>query len=121
MPVSRVHRLLLRAGSTLLLSLAAACHSSTGPRERLLTLEVVPTVVPCYTMFETVCLQAREHATAPWRAFYNRIEGFHHESGYQYVLRVAERQVPNPPADGSSVTYRLIAILAKVAVPASSS
>jgi hypothetical protein len=53
----------------------------------------------------------------PGQAFYDHIEGSHYEPGFQYVLRVAERHVQNPPADGSSLAYRLIAILAKVAVP----
>ena len=60
------------------------------------------------------CLQVRERPDAPWHLFYDVIEGFTYEPGYQYALRVAVRVVPNPPADGSSVAYRLLAILTKV-------
>ncbi len=52
-------------------------------------------------------------ATA-WQLFYDPIDGFAYEPGYEYVLRVAERNVPNPPADGSSVAYRLVRIVSKV-------
>jgi hypothetical protein len=48
-----------------------------------------------------------------WRLFYNSIEGFTFEEGYRWRLEVERRRVPNPPADGSSVAYRLVRIVAK--------
>jgi len=50
-----------------------------------------------------------------WTLFYEAIDDFTHESGYHYVLRVARRVIPDPPADGSSYAYRLLAILSRVA------
>ena len=48
--------------------------------------------------------------------FYQSIEGFEHEAGYEYRLRI-ERYDPwngNPPADASMYGYRLIEVLEKV-------
>ncbi len=48
--------------------------------------------------------------------FYQSIEGFEHEAGYEYRLRI-ERYDPwngNPPADASMYAYRLIEVLEKV-------
>lgn len=115
---SPVHRAIRLVCLLLTLISAQGCLSTTGPRERVLTFEVAETVVPCMTMFETTCLQVRERTDAPWQAFSTPIEGFQYTPGYRYTLRVVEREIPNPPADGSSLAYRLVAVLAKVAVPA---
>jgi hypothetical protein len=61
------------------------------------------------------CLQVRWTAVGPWELFYDSIEGFTWEAGHYYLLRVARREVPNPPADGSSVAFRLVKVLSKVA------
>ena len=55
----------------------------------------------------------REHPDTAWALFYDSIEGFEFEPGCEYTVRVAIRRVDNPPADGSSLAYRLLAILRK--------
>ena len=106
------------AVAALVLGQAAACGDATGPGgDRVLTLHVAATRAPCYAMMPTSCLQVREQADQPWQLFYTPIEGFTHEAGYQYVLRVSRRAVPNPPADGSSFAYRLVAVVSKAAAP----
>lgn len=57
------------------------------------------------------CFQVREIGGGPERPFaatFIPIEGFTHETRYRYVIRVARQIVSNPPADGSSIFYRLI-------------
>jgi hypothetical protein len=103
--------------AVLLLGAAAACGSPTAPAERVVTLEVGPVRVPCVGEGPRECLQVRERADAAWQLFYDPIVGFEHETGYRYVLRVGRRAVANPPADGSSVAYRLLAVLSKTAAP----
>jgi hypothetical protein len=99
----------------LVLVLASACTASTAPHEEVLVLEVAATRVPCVGVAPMQCLQVRTSADAPWQPFYDAIEGFAWEPGYRYTLRVARRAVLDPPADGSSVAFRLLEILAKVA------
>src|SRR5438270_599352 len=111
MPRSRLQR--TRWFGTLAFLLLGGCRPSTAPSEHVVVLEVAPTTVACTGSFPTTCLQVRERQDAPWQYFYDPIEGFSFEPGYHYWLRVAVRVVPNPPADGSSRAYRLIAILSK--------
>ena len=100
----------------LLLGAAASCHAATDPADRVLTLEVAPALAPCIALIPRECLQVRERADGPWQLFYAEIVGFTYEPGYMYVLRVAQRDVPNPPADGSSAEYQLLAVLSRTAV-----
>lgn len=95
------------------------CASSTEPRVRILTLEVAPTRVECMGMVPMECLQVREvryGPQGPFVATFIPIEGFTHETGYQYVIRVARRTIRNPPADGSSVVDRLIEVVSRIRV-----
>lgn len=79
------------------------------------TLEVDAHRVPCAGEARTRCLRVRVPPDTSWRFFYDRIEGFVFEDGYRWRLDVERRRVPNPPADGSSVAYRLVRILSKEA------
>lgn len=59
------------------------------------------------------CMKVRESESEDWTFFYDGIEGFVHEEGYRYELRVEVTDVDNPPADGSSKRYRLIEVVSK--------
>lgn len=72
------------------------------------TLIVGPEQADCYGPFPRKCLQVKDDAGASFRNFYDFIEGFDFESGYEYVLKVNTEEVENPPADGSSVKYTLV-------------
>jgi Domain of unknown function (DUF4377) len=117
-----LHRLLLALALLAVPGIAAACGDSTGPRsieselragERAATMYVAPAKVACTGMYPTECLQVRESTTAPWQSFYDGIDGFAWERGYTYRLSVAVRDIPNPPADGSSRAYRLLRVVEK--------
>ncbi len=41
------------------------------------------------------------------------IDGFSYERGYEYKLKIQRTTLANPPADGSSYTYKLIKVLSK--------
>ncbi len=100
--------------SALGLCAAAACGSATAPGARVRTYEVAAAKAPCTGSFPTECLQVRVPPATAWQLFHDPIDGFAYEPGYRYVLRVAERDVRNPPADGSSVAYRLVRVVSKV-------
>ena len=93
----------------------SACTASTGVdgQEEILVLEVAPGLVPCVGEIVGRCIQVRTPGEEDWQIFYDPIDGFQHEEGVQYTLEVGRREVPNPPADGSSYAYRLIRILAQ--------
>ena len=62
------------------------------------------------------CLNVRESAEAEWTLWYDPIEGFEYEAGYDYLLRIRETTVANPPADASSIRWTLIEELEKTPV-----
>ena len=95
-----------------LLVLAAAC-GVTNPDREVVTLEVAPNRVPCVGEGVQECLLVREPSDREFRYFYETIEGFTHEPGYRYVLRVERREVRNPPVDASNVAYRLVRMLSR--------
>lgn len=52
--------------------------------------------------------------------FYSGVSGFDYAWGYRHELLVRVSYVPEPPADGSSLDYVLLAVLAKEKVPGQS-
>ena len=59
------------------------------------------------------CLLVKEGDATEWQYFYNQIEGFTHEPGYEYQLVVSKSKVENPPADTSSLKYKLVKVVSK--------
>jgi hypothetical protein len=59
------------------------------------------------------CMRTRGSESEEWSLFYDAIEGFTHEAGHRYELRVEKVTSANPPADGASFRYRLLEIVRK--------
>ena len=91
----------------------AACGGLFGPDARTVTLDVASQRVPCQGVGPQECFRVREHPDTTWSLFYDAIEGFTFEPGFEYTIRVRVTEIANPPQDGSSAAYRLIAILRK--------
>ena len=72
--------------------------------------------VDCVGVAPMKCLLVRENADGEYTYFYDAIEGFQWEAGFEYELLVAVSEVENPPADGSSLRYELIELVAKLPV-----
>lgn len=80
------------------------------------TLFVGPELVECTGVAPQMCMLVRNSPEEEYTFFYNSIEGFTFEPGYEYELLVEVTQVANPPADGSSLSYRLVEIVNQTAV-----
>ena len=78
-------------------------------------LEVAPTKVDCMGIAPMKCLSVRE-VGGDWQNFYSPIEGFDFVEGYRYRLQVNVTTIENPPADGSSLRYKLVRVLDKMPV-----
>lgn len=91
----------------------AGCSDPFGPDERMVVMDVAPRTVSCMGGEEGLreCLQVRWHPDTSWTFFYDGIAGFDYEAGFDYTVAIAMRRVLNPPADGSSHAFRLLAIL----------
>jgi hypothetical protein len=100
----------------LLLVLLTGCNILGPSAEKVLTMEVAHYRVACMAMIPTQCMLVREAGSQEWTNFFGEIIGFTYEPGYAWRLRVARRELRNPPADGSSFEYRLLEVLEKVAV-----
>ena len=84
---------------------------------------------PCTGVAPMLCLQVRTSPGAPWQLHYGdiegfefqpgapwqlhyfEIEGFNWQPGTEYVIRVREFNVPNPPADAPSKRWVLEEVL----------
>ncbi|MCK5923641.1 MAG: DUF4377 domain-containing protein, partial [Methylococcales bacterium] len=51
----------------------------------------------------------------------DKISGFEWEEGFEYELIVADKELENPPADGSTLRYELVEVVSKTAVAVSPS
>ena len=82
---------------------------ANAPRERI--VQIAGQRAPCTGIAQQLCLQVRTQPGAPWELHYGDIEGFEWQVGVEYVLRVRETTVANPPADGSALRWQLIEVL----------
>lgn len=117
-------RLTIIAAAALLLG-ATGCASTsstvTGPgadsgpspvlEDRELIVNVAGQRSPCTGVAPMLCLQVRTQPGAPWQLHYGDIEGFDWQSGTEYVIRVREEAVANPPADAPSRRWVLLEVL----------
>ncbi len=62
-----------------------------------------------------LCMQIKYSKNENWLNFYDQIEGFTYEPGYDYELQVMTSNIPNPPMDASSIKYELVKVISKVA------
>ena len=77
------------------------------------TLYVGPTLEDCVGVAPQKCMLVKENPEDEYQYFYDGIEGFVYEEGYNYVIRVRVDTVPNPPADASSLRYTLLEVVEK--------
>lgn len=94
----------------------AVVSPSTGSEagaKQVKTLFVHEARVDCEGEGPRKCLQVRESESDEWTFFYSTIEGFDYEEGTRYELRVSVEEVPNPPADASSLRYVLVEIVSQ--------
>ncbi len=89
-----------------------------APGEEIQRLWVGPQLVDCVGEAPQKCMQIRRSVDGEIEWFYDSIDGFTHEAGTSYVLDVAVSTVDNPPADASSLRYRLVEIVESTTVSA---
>jgi heat shock protein HslJ len=77
------------------------------------TLYVGPVLVDCVGVGPMKCMLVTENPDADYTYFYDQIEGFDYEEGYEYELLVKTEPVENPPADASSIKWTLIQEVSK--------
>ncbi len=93
----------------LILFMVLSCNST----RKSVTLTVASQQVDCQGEGIQKCLLIKREKQKDWEYFYNEIEGFTYESGFEYVLEIEEESIANPPADGSSIKYKLVKQISK--------
>ena len=77
------------------------------------TIYVGPELVDCVGVAPQKCMLVKEYQDDDYTLFYDQIEGFDYEEGYEYKLVIREEQVENPPADASSIKWTLVSVESK--------
>ena len=83
------------------LFLAACKIPVSGDVEK--TIYIGSTMVPCEGEASQMCLQVKENPMGEYTYFYDQIVGFDYEEGYEYVIKIREETVDDPPAGASSI------------------
>ena len=110
--------------AALILILTVACGSSEFPAPGgpvpadavLLDVEIGPELIDCVGLAPMECL------VVDGELFYGSIEGFQHEAGFTYRLRIEQYdrwpELEEPPQDAPSrYGYRLVEVLSKRETP----
>ncbi len=104
----------------------SACVTSPGaeagdqvsqPESVEKTIYVGPLLVDCQGEGPQKCMLVKENPEDEYSLFYDQIEGFDFEEGYEYRLVVQQEQVENPPAGSSSFNWSLVRVESKEPVP----
>ncbi|MEN8186808.1 MAG: DUF4377 domain-containing protein [Bacteroidota bacterium] len=91
----------------LLLSLSAKSCDETKH------IYVADHLADCVGVAPQKCMLVKDKVDDNWSNFYDNIEGFTYEEGYEYLLKVEVETIKNPPADASSLKYTLVEVLEK--------
>ena len=70
-------------------------------------------LVDCEGVAPQKCMLIKGKIVDEWTTFYDQIEGFEYEEGYEYLLNVKIKTIKNPPADGSNLKYTLVEVFEK--------
>ncbi|MBG3131001.1 DUF4377 domain-containing protein [Proteus columbae] len=89
---------------------SANTTSSTGT---IKTLLVDSQLYDCVGVAPMKCMKVKELPAGEWSLFYQNIDGFEYKAGTEYTLKVNVTDIPNPPADASSVKYTLVEVVDK--------
>jgi hypothetical protein len=95
--------------------LAMGCKKDNNA-DKIITMTVASKKVVSFTSIAPITsLNVKiEGNSQGWFPLTNsEIQGFEYEEGFEYVLKVNQKHVENPPADGSSIEYVLIEVLSK--------
>lgn len=76
-----------------------------------LTLFVGPELVDCVGVAPQQCFQVREDIELDYELLYEPIAGFEFEPGFEYEIVVNVTEVIDPPADASTLAYKLVEIV----------
>ena len=94
-------------------SLLFSCSNDDTNKSRTIDMRInhyQNTAIAVGPVFTLVVQEGNAIGTDNWGKLYTNIEGFDYVPGKIYDLSVKVEQIDNPPADGSSLKYTLVAV-----------
>ncbi len=108
---------LLAAGCTGLATPAPSPAPGAEPTPpaggEIMTLYIGPALVECASVGANQCLQVKTSPDGDYQLFYDPIQGFDYEPGFDYEINVSRIEIENPPVDASNYQYNLVAVISK--------
>ncbi|MFN2253943.1 MAG: META domain-containing protein, partial [Candidatus Promineifilaceae bacterium] len=80
---------------------------------RIVTAWIGPELVDCVGVAPQQCMQVKTNPDDDYGLFYDQIDGFEFEEGYEYELQVLVEPVQNPAQDASALKFTLIEVVSK--------
>ncbi|CAA7194622.1 DUF4377 domain-containing protein [Chryseobacterium potabilaquae] len=77
---------------------------------------VGPNKQSCVGAYPMECLQIKENQEDNWTNFYDGINGFDYEPGYEYVIKVRPEADPYRPSDSGFFIYTLVEVISKTEI-----
>ncbi|MDR0229181.1 MAG: DUF4377 domain-containing protein [Flavobacteriaceae bacterium] len=92
-------------------------QTETKELENIITLTVADHREDCVAgVAKQKCMLVKEGEATEWELFYNQIEGFNYEEGFEYKLEVKVEDIDygaHTPADAPTVKYTLVKEISK--------
>ncbi len=85
--------------------------ASVAETPRVQRFWILPDTVECQGEMVQRCMQVAQSEDGEYLYFYDAIDGFTFEEGTKYVIDVEITEVEDPPADASSLAYRLVEVI----------
>ncbi|MEJ2759779.1 MAG: DUF4377 domain-containing protein, partial [Anaerolineales bacterium] len=89
---------------------AESAGQQEGAASARLLMIVAPEKVSCGDDGSQECLQVKFDPAEDWQTLAAPIEGFDYQPGYRYTLMVEALDTQDPPAEGASAQYMLVAV-----------
>jgi len=88
-----------------------------GKTRKAIEVIVANHKVNCTGVAPQMCFLVKLNEEDEWKNYYNELEGFDYEEGYEYRIKVKVEPVSNSYKDVSDYKYRLIEVISKVEKP----
>lgn len=98
---------------TLLVGCSSGEDSAPDASGEVVRMWVEPDLVECTGVGPMECLQVAYTEGGEPELFYDAIDGFTFTEGTRYVLDLEVTEVADPPADASSLAYRLVEVVSE--------
>lgn len=89
-----------------------SCESDDIVSEK--TLIIASKKADCVGFIPQKCFLIKENEAQDWQYFYDTIDGFEYEEGFEYTITVSKREIENPPQDASSIVTTFVEIISKI-------